>query len=114
MKGGNGMPRRIVRAEMFEIKTIDAMKSLGVYRPEYDQIIYIYSKLLEQYEELKKEVGLEELQRRTDAVITLENLRKDIAKYSDLLCLNPKVFEKTKIKDVPKKSKLEEALERLG
>lgn len=108
------MPRRIIRAEMFEIKTIEAMQSLGVYRPEYNQIIYIYSKLLEQYEELKKEVGIVQLEQRTDAVITLENLRKDIAKYSDLLCLNPKVFEKTKIKDVPKKSKLEEALEKLG
>lgn len=107
------MPRRIVRAEMFEIKTIEAMKSLGVYRPEYNQIIYIYSKLLEQYEELKKEIGILQLEQRTDAVITLENLRKDIAKYSDLLCLNPKTFEKTKIKEAPKKSKLEQALEKM-
>lgn len=107
------MPRRTKRAESFEIQTIEAMKSLGVYRPEYGRIIYIYSKLLEQYEELKKEVTLQDLALRTDSVITLENLRRDIAKYSDMLCLNPKIFEKTKIKEAPKKSKLEEALEKI-
>lgn len=108
------MPRSIIRAEMFKIKTVEAMTNLGVYRPDYDQIIDIYSKLLEQYEKLKSNVSIEDLKTRTQSVITIENLRRDIAKYSDMLCLNPKVFEKTNIKDRPKMSKLDAALERIA
>lgn len=105
------MPRTVVRAEIFEKNTIDAMKSLGVYRSEYSQIIKIYSRLLEQYERLKSELRPEDYILRTEGVITLEHLRTDIIKYSDALCLNPKTFGKTKIKEPMKKSKLEAALE---
>ena len=108
------MPRSIVRAEMFKKKTIEAMEKLGVYRPEYSQSIEIYSNLLEQYEKLKTEIKDEDFVVRKKSVITLENLRKDIAKYSDMLCLNPKTFEKTNIKEPPKLSKLEEALGKLS
>lgn len=94
-------------------KTIAAMQSLGTYRSEYDQIIDIYVKLIEQYESLKNKLTISDFQTRTDGVISLEKLRADIAKYSDMLCLNPKVFEKTKIKETPKKSKLEAAMEAL-
>ena len=62
---------------------------------------------------MKNELTISDFQTRTDGVISLEKLRADIAKYSDMLCLNPKVFEKTKIKETPKKSKLEAAMEAL-
>lgn len=105
------MPRETTTAEDFKKRTIESMKNLGTYRFEYDQIIDIYSKLLEQYEKLRKNIGLDDLMCRTDATITLEKMRTDIAKYSDMLCLNPKSFEKAKIKEKPKKTKLEQALE---
>lgn len=94
-------------------KTIAAMQSLGTYRPEYNQVIEVYIKLIEQYEDLKNNLSMIDFITRTDGVLTLEKLRADIAKYSDMLCLNPKVFEKTKIKEAPKKSKLEAAMEAL-
>lgn len=90
------------------------MKKLGVYRPEYDQLIAVYSGLLEQYERLRKETTDRTLIERKNSVVTIENLRRDIAKYSDLLCLNPRTFEKTTIKEPQKKSKLESALEMIS
>ena len=105
------MPREITTAEGFKKRTIESMKNLGTYRSEYDQIIEIYAKLLELYEKLRKEICMDDLMGRTDATITMEKLRADIAKYSDMLCLNPKSFEKAKIKEKPKKTKLEQALE---
>ena len=50
----------------------------------------------------------------TPGVITLERLRSDIAKYLDMLCLNPKIFEKTTIKEKPKLSKLDAALSKIA
>ena len=44
------MPREITTADGFKKRTIESMKNLGTYRSEYDQIIEVYSKLLEQYE----------------------------------------------------------------
>lgn len=107
------MPRKAKKAETFKEKSIEAMKNLGVYRAEYDQVIDVYSKLLERYEELKATITIADYQKRTPAVISLENLRRDIAKYSDLLCLNPHIFEKTKVKEKPKLSKFEQALAKL-
>lgn len=94
-------------------KTVEAMEKLGVYRPEYEQSIAIYSNLLEQYERLKKKVTNEDFIKRNDCVLSLENLRKDIAKYSDMLCLNPRTFEKINVKEPQKVSKLEDALGRI-
>lgn len=105
------MPREITTADGFKKRTIESMKNLGTYRSEYDQIIDVYAKLLEQYEKLRKNIGLDDLMVRSDATITLEKLRTDIAKYADMLCLSPKSFEKAKIKEKPKKTKLEQALE---
>ena len=107
------MAKRKLSTATLRKKTIAAMQSLGTYRSEYDQIIDIYVKLIEQYESLKNELTTSDFQIRTNGVISLEKLRTDIAKYSDMLCLNPKVFEKTKIKETPKKSKLEAAMEAL-
>ncbi len=108
------MPRRQTDRATIKNKTIECMKTLGVYRPEYDRVIDVYAGIIEQYEKLKKSVDTEAMQVRAPAVITLEKLRADIAKYSDLLCLNPKAFEKADVKPKPKETALEAALRKLG
>lgn len=105
---------------IFEM-TVERMKSLGVYRSEYDGIIYIYSQLCEQYETLtiKFEKSKYEYESFTAAggakkapiVATLETLRKDILGYSDRLCLNPKSFDAMNIKPAAKASKLDAAMD---
>lgn len=87
-----------------------AMESLGVYRAEYDPIIDKYVDISRQYAQLSRVITVEDMTERSKAVVTLEKLRADIARYSDMLCLNPKVFEKTKIKEKPVESKLEKAM----
>lgn len=83
--------------------TIENMKILGVYKPEYDPMIDIYSELCEQYQNLSKQFkdGGYKFSEYTAAggtkkasiVATIEVLRKDILAYSDRLCLNPKAIE---------------------
>lgn len=99
------------------------MKSLGVYREEYDGQIEIYSQLCEQYILITErfESGGYEVQtasgqgsmKKSPVVATLEGLRKDILAYSDRLCLNPKSFESLGI-PAPKKNPLAEALKDLA
>lgn len=103
-------------------KTIKDMKKLGVYKPEYEPIIDIYSELREQYFVLTEKFAesnynfeVETMQggtKKAPIVATLESLRKDIITYSDRLCLNPKAIDAVKIQ-VPKKSKLDEALSKI-
>jgi len=102
--------------------TIARMKSLGVYREEYDGTIEIYSQLCEQYQTITErfeksgyKVQTKSAQggmKKSPIVATLESLRKDILSYSDRLCLNPKSFDSLgqTAKPAPR-SKLEEALE---
>ena len=81
-------------------KTIKDMKTLGVYKPEYEPIIDIYSELREQYANLTQKFIDSEYNFETDTmqggkkkapiVATLESLRKDILMYTDRLCINPK------------------------
>ena len=76
------------------------MKSLGVYKEEYDPLINVYSDLISQYLRANKEFEDSGFQYETETaaggtkksaiVATLENLRKDILSYSDRLCINPK------------------------
>ena len=102
--------------------TIERMKSLGVYREEYEGTIEIYSQLCEQYFELTDRfeksgyrVQTKSAQggmKKSPVVATLESLRKDILSYSDRLCLNPKSFDSLGSAEKPKrKSKLAAALE---
>lgn len=84
-------------------KTVEQMVSLGVYKPEFEGLIGIYSQLVEQYDILtdRFERGKYKIQtksaqggmKKAPIVATLESLRKDIATYSDRLCLNPKAFK---------------------
>ncbi len=87
---------------------------MGTYREEYAETIRICAELLSERESIKKMLESDDYVKRTPGVITLERLRSDIAKYLDMLCLNPKIFEKTTIKEKPKLSKLDAALSKIA
>lgn len=102
--------------------TIRRMKSLGVYREEYDGTIEIYAQLCTQYQEITDrfersgyKVQTKSAQggmKKSPVVATLESLRKDILAYSDRLCLNPKSFDSLgQSTKPPPRSRLEEVLE---
>ncbi|MNO28134.1 Phage terminase, small subunit [compost metagenome] len=105
-------------------RTTSDMKSLGVYKQEYDGIIEIYAELVDQYNKITKEFkdGGYQYEVETDQggkkkapiVATLETLRKDILAYSDRLCLNPKSLETVTVETGKKKSALASALSELS
>lgn len=104
------------------------MEALGVYKPEFDLTIDIYSGLIEQYQQLEKDfkkskfkvvekTGYSDNSKKSPMVNTLESLRKDILAYSNALGLTPAGLKKindsiqSKTKTV---SKLESALINFG
>lgn len=105
-------------------RTVEQMKSLGTYKPEYNDIIYTYAELREQYiiiterfEKSRYRLQTKSAQggmKKAPIVATLESLRKDILAYSDRLCLNPKAMDLSGTKPAPPKSKLDAALEAIG
>lgn len=113
------------KAFISEIKR--QMKSLGTYKKEYDRMIEIFAGMLHQYyvfEEQFAESGykITELytnkagatnERKTPLYTAMESLRKDIATYSDRLCLNPKALESITIEQ-QNKSKLAQVLSELS
>ena len=83
------------------------MKKLGTYKKEYDMVIEIFGGMLFQYhifeiqfseggyvitEEYTNKAGATNM-RKVPIYTAMESLRKDIATYSDRLCLNPKALE---------------------
>lgn len=100
--------------------TVQDMKALGVYKPEYDRIIEIYAELVDQYNVITREFKLGGYQyevetdqggkKKAPIVATLETLRKDILAYSDRLCLNPKSLESVTTDTGKKKSALASVL----
>ncbi|NMA65327.1 MAG: P27 family phage terminase small subunit [Clostridiaceae bacterium] len=87
------------------------MKSLGTYKSEYRKMIKIFAGMLNQYEifeekfeasgckieeEYTNKAGATNM-RKVPLYTAMESLRKDIAAYSDRLCLNPKSLESIKI-----------------
>lgn len=94
------MAKPISTKEGFKKKTVEDMKILNVYTPEYEPLIDIYSGLLYEYYLADKKHQNNNYQLESDtaaggtkkSAITAakENLRKDILSYSDRLCLNPK------------------------
>lgn len=87
-----GRPKNITN------QTRDQMKALGVYKPEFEPIIEIYSQLREQYKELTKRFvdsnyDFKEYtntgSKKAPIVTTLETLRKDILAYAAQLGLTP-------------------------
>lgn len=91
------------------------MKHLGVYRDDFENTIDVYVDMLIQYEAFRDQFNSTGFkitdqytnkagatnERKTPVYTALESLRKDIAKYTDLLCLNPRAYEKVKKPDVP-------------
>jgi phage terminase small subunit len=116
------MPRKAITKETIRNKTIQDMKKLGVYKPEYNRLIDIYAEISEQYERItakfiksKYKYEVETMQsgtKKAPIVATLETLRKDILTYSDRLCLNPKALETVTIEE-GSKSKLAGILKEL-
>jgi len=100
-----------------EIKedVIANMKHLGVYRDDYEHTIDIYVDMLIQYKTFEEQFSSTGYQitddytnkagatnqRKTPIYTAMESLRKDIAKYSDILCLNPRSYERVKKPLVP-------------
>ncbi|MDL2248601.1 P27 family phage terminase small subunit [Tyzzerella sp. OttesenSCG-928-J15] len=113
------MGTRAITKETIKKNTVNDMKKLGVYRPEYTPLVDIYCELREQYERLTaqyKKGGygfeMETVQggtKKAPIVATLESLRKDILAYSDRLCLNPKALESVTV-EKKSQSKLAQAL----
>src|SRR3954468_8364368 len=111
-----------------EQKTKEDMIALGVYKPEFDNAISIYSGLIEQYQALEKEfkkskftvvekTGYSDNAKKSPMVATLESLRKDILSYSNALGLTPSGLKKIndEMNQQKKKvSKLESALVNFG
>ena len=99
------------------IKTIENMKKLNTYKPEYEPIIDIYVELSYQYQKLTTEWKRLKYEcksftaagggKKHPLVSTIESLRKDILAYSDRLCLNPKSMMEEKAKKPKRESRLD-------
>lgn len=92
--------------KQFKSAIIREMKSLRVYKKEYNNLIDIYAGMLYQYqlfeykfeesgyqitEEHTNKAGATN-ERKVPLLTAMESLRKDIISYSDRLCLNPKTL----------------------
>ena len=97
------MSRRALNKESIKKQTVEKMQKLGVYKPEYNDVIDIYSGMCAQYRRLEEEFGTDGSftaktnsgdVKKSPIVGAMENLRKDILSYSDRLLLNPKANQK--------------------
>src|SRR5690554_2254688 len=105
---------------------VKQMKNLGTYKLEYTKTIDIFAGMLLQYEIFEKELEnsgykIEEEytnkagatnMRKVPLYTAMESLRKDIATYSNILCLNPRSLENVTA-EKENKSKLASVLDKL-
>ncbi|MGG4312527.1 P27 family phage terminase small subunit [Bacillus anthracis] len=105
--------------EKLKENVIANMKHLGVYRDDFEHTIDIYVGMLAQYKAFERqfeESGFKITdsytnkagatnERKTPIYTAMEALRKDLANYSNLLCLNPKSYERIKKPEVPIRKK---------
>ena len=79
-------------------QTREQMTALGIYKPEFEPIIEVYSQLREQYNTLTKKFIESDYKfdeftntgtKKAPIVTTLETLRKDILAYAAQLGLTP-------------------------
>ncbi|MFL1998362.1 P27 family phage terminase small subunit [Lysinibacillus irui] len=111
--------------KQFKSAVTREMKSLGVYKKEYNTLIDIYAGMLHQYhlfelefeesnyqitEEYTNKAGATN-QRKVPLLTAMESLRKDIVSYSDRLCLNPKTLFAPEKTDKNKQSDTGSALD---
>ncbi|GGC88125.1 MULTISPECIES: P27 family phage terminase small subunit [Enterococcus] len=100
------MVKNVPKEETIKRDTIKQMKSLGVYKIEYNRLISIYAGLVHQYyfqlREFEKDgsrtfvISGTNSVKKSPILASLESLRKDIVLYSDRLCLNAKAAENRK------------------
>lgn len=100
-------------AKVTKAKVVDKMKTLGIYKPEFEPAIERYVQLSKEFQTIygeyqKKEYPYEVVgsqgAKKSPLVSTLECLRRDILNLEDalgltpkgLLKLNEKAFEKAK------------------
>ncbi len=93
----------MARRKKPEAEARASMKSLGIYKPEFEMVIKIYGQLREQYDVLTKrflesDFDFEEETttgtKKAPIVTTLESLRKDILTYAAQLGLTPSGLKK--------------------
>lgn len=109
------MARTAKSAETIKKNTIAEMKKLGIYKPEYNNIIDVYASLLERYLLIKSLLSMDAYVARSTVCITEEALRKDVLKYASELGLTPYGLKKINDKSVSgkKESTLAKALKQL-
>lgn len=92
------------------------MKSVGVFKQEYNRVIEVYCSLIERYIKVKADISEEDYTSRTPLCITEENLRRDILKYANELGLTPTGLKKINEKALgnKKESALSQALSNYG
>ena len=107
---------KISKTKQIEHKVISDMKSLNIYKLEYNAVVKVFSEtvfqyrlLMDRYEKLDYPTETYE-GKKPPIVAQIETLRKDIASYSDRLMLNPKSYQAIADAQEPPKSKLAEAL----
>ena len=108
-------------------QTTENMKALGLYKPEFDMTISIYSSLVYQYKQLEKQFEENNFDvteqtrtantKKSPLVASMESLRKDILSYSNSLGLTPTALRR--INDqmestTKKQSDLDKALSNFG
>lgn len=116
-----------VKRKTIENQIIKEMKSLGTYKDEFKKMIQIFAGMVHQYlvfeeqfeesgykieEEYTNKAGATNM-RKVPLYTAMESLRKDIATYSDKLCLNPKTFKSIQIEEKQTESKLASVLKQL-
>ncbi|MER1998888.1 MAG: P27 family phage terminase small subunit [Lysinibacillus sp.] len=106
---------RVPTKKKLKDDVVAKMKHLGVYSDNYDHTIDTYVGMLRQYLTFEKQFEESGYQitdqytnkagatndRKTPIYTAMESLRKDLKAYSDVLCLNPKAYERVKKPDVP-------------
>ena len=118
-----------IRTNKIRNETIEKMRSLGVYREEFNIPIQRYADMRMQYDILCgtwRETGCKVTEKYTNKAgatnirkaplyLSMENLRRELIEMENLFGLTPKGFKAIKAKglDQGKKSVLGEALERL-
>ena len=106
-------------------ETVENMKTLGVYRPEFDEIIQRYSEMRVQFNSLNKEwadggyIVTEEYtnksgatnRRKTALYTIIENLRAELTELENILGMTPKGLKTIKNKGLEKSK--ESALDKM-
>lgn len=114
---------KVVSKETIRKRTIEDMKTLGIYKDEYRDMIDTYADICHDYllarrdfEESGRKYETETAAgnpKKSAIVDSIEKLRKDKLAYSDRLGLTPKSFE-TLTAESASKSTLSSVLSKLG